>query len=622
MCQLKFIKMMFLSLCIFICSAPIFAQTSVESSTQSNLGGTAQSQNFSLTATAGGQASPIGEAARSAQFSLLSGSATVVVSVNKEPEIIHTVQTLVNANEAITIIATITDDFGIESALLKFREGGRSEFITVALSGADSTFTGTIPADAVTSSGVEYFIQAEDLGGLTKRIPTSGIFSIQVTLPDPGVTKSSPQPSGSVQTAYRLISVPIRADNVNVSAVLSDDLDAYDDTRWRFFELKADQSYAEFPSTSGMTPGKSFWLIVKDAGKIIDTGSGRSNTTSAEFAISLHAGWNFIANPFNFPIPLSNVRMESGTNLDIRFFNGSQFSTFTSSLNPFDGYAVYSENSDRLIVDPLLFPPTSQSQKGTTGTDNEDVIWSIRIMAQCQEALDTYNFASVVSGASEGWDQHDRPEAPVIGEYVSVYFPHPEWGKVSPIYATDARPEPLEGDIWEFEVKSNIKDKVTLNFAVLESVPEDYEIWLVDDAVKSSLNLRSTQEYTFASYGKEYPKKLKLVVGKQEYIDNQFDSIDFVPESYELYQNFPNPFNPITAISYGLPFDSKVTIRIYNLLGEEIITLVNNQQTKAGYHTIIWDGRNSYNSKVATGMYIYQMISGRFIQNKKMVLVE
>ncbi|MCH8126387.1 T9SS type A sorting domain-containing protein [candidate division KSB1 bacterium] len=386
--------------------------------------------------------------------------------------------------------------------------------------------------------------------------------------------------------------------------------------------MKADQSYAEFPSTSGMTPGKSFWLIVKDAGKIIDTGSGRSNTTSAEFAINLHAGWNFIANPFNFPIPLSNVRMESGTNLDIRFFNGSQFSTFTGSLNPFDGYAVYSENSDRLIVDPLLFPPTSQSQKGTTGTDNEDVIWSIRIMAQCQEALDTYNFASVVSGASEGWDQHDRPEAPVIGEYVSVYFPHPEWGKVSPIYATDARPEPLEGDIWEFEVKSNIKDKVTLNFAVLESVPEDYEIWLVDDAVKSSLNLRSTQEYTFASYGKEYPKKLKLVVGKQEYIDNQFDSIDFVPESYELYQNFPNPFNPITAISYGLPFDSKVTIRIYNLLGEEIITLVNNQQTKAGYHTIIWDGRNSYNSKVATGMYIYQMISGRFIQNKKMVLVE
>ena len=92
----------------------------------------------------------------------------------------------------------------------------------------------------------------------------------------------------------------------------------------------------------------------------------------------------------------------------------------------------------------------------------------------------------MVSGASEGWDQHDRPEAPVIGEYVSVYFPHPEWGKVSPIYATDARPEPLEGDIWEFEVKSNIKDKVTLNFAVLESVPEDYEIWLVDDAVKSS----------------------------------------------------------------------------------------------------------------------------------------
>lgn len=622
MCQLKSIKFVIVSLCIFICSAPIFAQTTVESSTQSNLGGAAKSTNFSLTASVGAQASPIGVAA-SSQFSLSSGSATVLIIENKEPEIFDITQTLANANEPVTISATITDDFGIDSALLKFREGGRSTFTTVALSGADSTFTGTIPGTIATSRGIEYFIEVVDIGGLSARLPeTSGIFSIQVTLPDPGVTKSSAQPRGSVQTSYRLISIPISADNANASAVLTDDLGNYDNTIWRFWQLLPDQTYDEFPTSSGMTPGKSFWLIVKDAGKIIDTGSGRSNITSAEFAISLHAGWNFIGNPFNFSIPLSNVRKESGESLDIRFFSGSQFSTFTGSLNPFDGYAVYSENSDRLMVDPLLFPPTSQLQKAATSSEFEGVIWSIRIMAKCQEAIDTYNFASVVSGASNGWDQHDRPEAPVIGEYVSVYFPHPEWGKVSSIYATDARPEPIDRNIWEFNVRTNIKDEVTLNFAELEGVPEDYKIWLVDDAVKVSINLRDKPEYSFAGSGEKYPKNLKLVVGKQEFIANQFDNIDLVPESYELYQNFPNPFNPITTISYGLPFDSKVTIRIYNLLGEEIITLVKNQQTKAGYHTINWDGRNTYDNKVATGMYIYQMISGGFIQNKKMVLIE
>ena len=66
------------------------------------------------------------------------------------------------------------------------------------------------------------------------RLPGEGIFSIPVFVPDPGVLKITPQPGGTEQTAYRLISVPLNLDDKSPRAVLEDNLGTYDDTRWRF----------------------------------------------------------------------------------------------------------------------------------------------------------------------------------------------------------------------------------------------------------------------------------------------------------------------------------------------------------------------------------------------------
>lgn len=91
-------------------------------------------------------------------------------------------------------------------------------------------------------------------------------------------------------------------------------------------------------------------------------------------------------------------------------------------------------------------------------------------------------------------------------------------------------------------------------------------------------------------------------------------------EQFYLEQNYPNPFNPVTAISYYLPRDSEVQIEIFNLLGQNIRTLVNQRKIR-GVHQIEWDGRNNAGNPVTSGIYIYRMQAGGYVSIKKMALL-
>ena len=94
-----------------------------------------------------------------------------------------------------------------------------------------------------------------------------------------------------------------------------------------------------------------------------------------------------------------------------------------------------------------------------------------------------------------------------------------------------------------------------------------------------------------------------------------------VPEDYLLMQNYPNPFNPETKIQYRLPVSQRVTLTIYNLMGQKVATLVDEVQA-AGSYTLTWDGRNQRGQKVPSGLYIYKLQAGDFQAQKKMLLIK
>ena len=99
------------------------------------------------------------------------------------------------------------------------------------------------------------------------------------------------------------------------------------------------------------------------------------------------------------------------------------------------------------------------------------------------------------------------------------------------------------------------------------------------------------------------------------------DSGTGIPSEFALTQNFPNPFNPSTTIKYALSEKSFVSLKIYNMLGEEVRTLVSQDRT-AGFHETQWDGRGNDGREVPSGVYLYQMTAGKFSEARKMILLK
>jgi hypothetical protein len=99
------------------------------------------------------------------------------------------------------------------------------------------------------------------------------------------------------------------------------------------------------------------------------------------------------------------------------------------------------------------------------------------------------------------------------------------------------------------------------------------------------------------------------------------------PQGFALLQNYPNPFNPATHIDFVLSAESKVSITIYNMLGQEVVTLLNEGQFE-GHHSIEWNGRSARGTPVSSGVYFYRLEmtprngSNRFVNVKKMLLLK
>ena len=98
------------------------------------------------------------------------------------------------------------------------------------------------------------------------------------------------------------------------------------------------------------------------------------------------------------------------------------------------------------------------------------------------------------------------------------------------------------------------------------------------------------------------------------------DDGSLLPSEYALFQNYPNPFNPSTQISFDIPKAEFVTLRVYNLLGQDVKTMIN-QSMVPGRYTVEWNGNDMLNNDVASGVYFYELSGESFISRMKMLLI-
>lgn len=122
---------------------------------------------------------------------------------------------------------------------------------------------------------------------------------------------------------------------------------------------------------------------------------------------------------------------------------------------------------------------------------------------------------------------------------------------------------------------------------------------------------------TFTSLDYSIDGVIDLIVDEEKRFPSKPKFEDYlIPKNFELSQNYPNPFNPSTTIEYSIPKDANVTLKIYDVLGKEVATLVNEQKS-AGTYIVNWNASN-----LSSGAYFYRITAGEFTATKKMFLLK
>jgi hypothetical protein len=94
------------------------------------------------------------------------------------------------------------------------------------------------------------------------------------------------------------------------------------------------------------------------------------------------------------------------------------------------------------------------------------------------------------------------------------------------------------------------------------------------------------------------------------------------PNEFKLQQNYPNPFNPNTTISFNVPTRENISLIVYDIMGKEVIKLIENKSHSPGEYREIWNGKNSYNEYVSSGIYFYRLLSGEKVITRSMILMK
>ncbi len=515
--------------------------------------------------------------------------------VNFEPDSLRLV-----LGEQATVHFTIADDSTtIQSAALYLRPGASDEYQTLPLQfSPDEGWTARIPADWITVTGLEAYFEIEH-GGRTTIFPENGAqnplyFAVQI----PEVQF----PYFTRKEKYQMISLPFVTDR-SLADLFTDDLGAYNAERYRLFDWDAQQlKFVELKQLETvLPPGKALYLIARDSLQL-DAGSLQSVPTNRDFEIPVASGWNMIANPFPFPVAWQEVTQNWPEAPVLYYYTGTGW-IIANVLEPYKGYAV--KISDRTAV---AIPPSPAQNTLARRAILADLDWQFQLTARSGIYEDEVNFVGACSATDDRLETAFFPEPPTIGSFVSLYFENDDGQKM----AADIRAAGEEGYQFDFRVNWNTSLAAYVNIKP-DSLPEGWTWKLV------SLTGRlcySELPAKLSSPG----VRLRLIVGSADFVQKESEEFLPVPEQFQLSQNFPNPFNQSTTFKLQLPEADRLTIEIFDINGRRVKTLVKNFNFEAGYHQFKWNGKNSRNSVVASGMYFLRLKGAKYSAIKKIIL--
>jgi photosystem II stability/assembly factor-like uncharacterized protein len=443
----------------------------------------------------------------------------------------------------------------------------------------------------------------------TQSYPTNIDLSANIQFP------SYDNPSDYGAAEYRLFGLPGRKDSqLDIANILSGDHKITWQAYWDngTYSDNHNDYLIEFDGSGNfrLGDGNAVWLLNKGNLNINISGIQTMPTDGDDnVRIPLHNGWNLITCPFVRSVPWWAIQQINSIANPVYEFNGGW--NTSDFLNPYQGYIFDNVNN----LSELIVPYRATLPKQIIKNDYD---WRIKIALKSNEFFDNSSYLGVSENSEIGLDQSDFKKPHAVGSVPSVYFDKSELDNNYSSYATDIRPPINEFEKWEFQVSANPGINVNLKFTEVESVPSNFAVVLVDRVNSKCLDLRKDNTYQFIPV--TATTKFEILVGYQEYIQEEIGSI--LPLEFSLGENFPNPFNPSTTIPVSIPEESELTLKVYNVLGQEIKTIFDGPKN-VGRHYFKWDGTNYLNQQVAAGIYLYRLNTDKgynFVG--KMVLVK
>lgn len=591
-------------------------------------GGRVSSGELTLTSSVGG-ASPVGTVS-AGRYVLYSGMPTpfagqAAILVFHDPA--DDGETAERGTDRTVTARIVTNNAPLDAATLHYRSGDSQATTSVEMNEDESGFVATIPGPEIDESGLIYFFTVTDQQGTTVRAPRRGVYSLPVRLDASGIQKPEPLSGGTSQSAYRLLSMPVVPDEASPEEVLGDDVpalasaSAYDPSEARFFEPIGTR-VAEFPGTGDFELGRAFWLIVRNEVEEIDSGPGSAPALNEPVEIELSQGWNFIGTPFTVEVPTDNLQTSDGADLTLRSYGEDGYNTPddpVTMMTPFEGYAVFVEEATTLTVDPPL-PDSERTKQAAEAAALADSLssfpWRLRIRGTGPAGRDADNVAAVHPDAADGWDARDWLAPPAVVSGLEVAFDPPEGAPEDVPLSADVRAEFTRGTTWPLTVRTDTAGAVRLSVEGVEQVPAQFEVRLLDETTKETWNLRASPQARLDVLSDGETRSMQLIVGTNAYVQERLEDLEALPSKYVLDPPYPNPSAGPVAFQVGVPETERVTVEVYNVLGQRVATIKDDESMSAGFHTVMWEAPH-----LASGMYFVRMEAGSFRQTQKLVRV-
>ncbi len=503
------------------------------------------------------------------------------------------------------ISASLYDINGIRDAELQVQIGGQLDFINVAMVTNDNElFEGMIPDSIFKVENFRARIAGTDNMGETT---FSEYYSSETQLRQSLLSMEndfSYFPDGIIKDQWKLISWPGKLFDNNLA--YSELKDGHVFFRYRIVKK-------DFVIADSLELGKAYWFRHEYKKSVIFDEDSSIAVPLLDYSIPLFEGWNLIGSPFSFPVTFEKDSLVGDIytygNTEIEGWSGAQ-----TKMHPWNGYVVYAAEESEIT----LIPFEEDEEASRERLIEEGWFLSLRV-----EAETFFNYSSKIGKsikAKEGKDDYDSPKLPDLNQNINLLMDLN--GDNVFDYSKDISSKDSFNGIWNLRLDGGRKSEPLIISGSLEgNIPEELVIALVD--------IQSREiSYDLINVGKEIRKEsnvpydLKLVAGDQDYVSQTVQEIlNNIPIEFSLSQNYPNPFNPTTKINYTLPKHARVNVSIYNVLGQEVVVLLNKQQ-EYGYHTLTWNGINQVGKQMASGVYFARMTTDNFTQTKKMLLLK